>query len=70
MTDRAERMSAEPRHDGAMARSSEELHAAAVRLANQGHHAAAMRTLLAAQDVAEDVNLRARIQAHLRALGR
>ena len=48
-----------------MARSSEELHAAAVRLANRGHHAAAMRTLLAAQDVAEDVNLRARIAGTL-----
>ena len=36
-----------------------------MRLANQGRHSAATRTLLAAQDLAEDVNLRARIAGTL-----
>ena len=48
-----------------MTRSAEELHAAGVRLANHGRHAAATRTLLAAQELTEDVNLRARIAGTL-----
>lgn len=48
-----------------MARSAEELHEAGVRLANHGRHAAATRTLLSAQELADDVNLRARIAGTL-----
>jgi hypothetical protein len=48
-----------------MTRSAEDLHAAGVRLANHGRHAAATRTLRAAQELADDVNLRARIAGTL-----
>lgn len=53
------------RHDGGVARTAGELHEAGVRLANQGRHAAATRTLLAAQELADDVNLQARIAGTL-----
>ncbi|MET0781868.1 MAG: CHAT domain-containing protein [Microbacterium sp.] len=48
-----------------MSRSAGELHQAGVSLANQGRYAAALRTLQAAQELADDVNLRARIAGTL-----